>query len=71
MLALQERVLSAEGGPPDAGLGLVALARALLAAPPQLHRLKLLADFLLLMHQVTRRLHFWMLRIEIKRCIKF
>lgn len=55
LLALQERLLGAERAPTrGAGEALLALVRALMGAPPDLRRLKLLADFLLLVHQVSR-----------------
>lgn len=53
--ACSERFLHRElpAPAPGASPALVGLVRALVGAPPQLHHLRLLADFLLLMHQVA------------------
>lgn len=54
MCTFQERFLNSECGPldPVASAALVDVVRGLIGAPPLLHRLALLCDFLLLMHQV-------------------
>ncbi|KAF9805732.1 hypothetical protein SFRURICE_009364 [Spodoptera frugiperda] len=51
----QERFLNSECGPldPVASAALVDVVRGLIGAPPLLHRLALLCDFLLLMHQAS------------------
>ncbi|KAJ2949921.1 hypothetical protein O0L34_g11239 [Tuta absoluta] len=53
--ACKERFLNSECGPlePAASTSLVQLVRGLMGSPPQLERLVLLADFLLLMHQAS------------------
>ncbi|KAJ8731033.1 hypothetical protein PYW08_002446 [Mythimna loreyi] len=55
LLACKERFLNSECGPLDAvaSSALVEVVRGLVGAPPLLHRLALLCDFLLLMHQAS------------------
>ncbi|KAH9642066.1 hypothetical protein HF086_007186 [Spodoptera exigua] len=53
--ACKERFLNSDCGPldPVASTALVDVVRGLIGAPPLLHRLALLCDFLLLMHQAS------------------
>lgn len=55
LLACKERFLNSKCGPldPVASGSLVEVVRGLVGAPPLLHRLALLCDFLLLMHQAS------------------
>ncbi|KAJ0175382.1 hypothetical protein K1T71_008541 [Dendrolimus kikuchii] len=55
LLACKERFLNSECGPldPSASSTLVEVVRGLMGTPPLLHKVALLCDFLLLMHQAS------------------